>query len=147
MRDEDCEESKGFYKSVNEIQSLVEGFESCALVPSEMTHRAHLSISVWYLSRFPVSEGARQIRENLIRFISHYGLAGYNETITLFWIRLVSRFLEGADPSRPINDLANDLIERFDNSQVIFDYYSKEYLLSDEARVGWVEPDLKRLDF
>ena len=147
MQDEAYNRSEGFYKSVDEIRSLVQRFESCALAPSEMTHRAHLSISVWYLSRFPVSEGARQVRENLVRFIGHYGLTGYNETITLFWIKLIKGFLEGADPRRPINDLANDLVERFGNSQVIFDYYSREKLLSDEARIGWVEPDLRRLDF
>src|SRR5215217_8039184 len=114
------DEAYNVYKSVNEIQSLVQRFESCALAPSEMTHRAHLSISIWYLSQFPAAEAARQIRENLVRFISHYGLAGYNETITLFWIKLIGRFLERADPSRTVNDLANDLIERFDNSQIIF---------------------------
>jgi hypothetical protein len=147
MEDAVCEESTIYYEGSSEIRSLVQRFESCQLMPSEMTHGAHLSISVWYLSQFPSSEGTRRISENLIRFIGHYGLKGYNETITLFWIKLISRFLEGVDRSRSITDLANDLIGRFNNSQIIFDYYSRERLLSEEARIGWVEPDLKPLDF
>jgi len=135
------------YESSGEIQSLVERFESCQLTPSEMTHRAHLTISVWYLSRFALSEGTRRISENLIRFIGHHGLKGYNETITLFWIKLISRYLESVDRRRSITDVANDLVARFNNSQVIFDYYSREHLLSEEARIGWVEPDLNPLDF
>ena len=135
------------YESGSEIQSLIERFESCHLTPSEMTHRAHLKISVWYLSRFTLTEGTRRISENLIRFINHHGLKGYNETITLFWIKLIGRFLESADRSRSITDVANDLAERFDNSQLIFDYYSRARLLSEEARIGWVEPDLNPLDF
>ena len=147
MKDAVCEEIAGHYETSSEIESLVLRFESCRLMPSEMTHSAHLIISLWYLSQFPLPEGARRISENLIRFIGHYGLKGYNETITLFWIKLISRFLESVDSSLSIADLANDLTGRFNNSQIIFDYYSRERLFSEEARIGWVEPDLKPLDF
>lgn len=141
------EDDKCYYETAGEIQSLVQGLESCALDPDDVTHAAHLAISAWYLSQFPVAEAADRIRESLIRFIEHNGLNLYNETITLFWIKLVGRFLQDAEPDRSIKDLTNGLIGRFGNSQIIFDYYSKEYLLSKEARSRWVEPDLRPLDF
>jgi hypothetical protein len=141
------EDGKSYYKSTGEIQSLIQRFESCVLKPSDMTHAAHLAVSAWYLSRLSLSDSVERIRENLIRFIEHNGLKGYNETITLFWIKLVRRSLENVERGRSIKDHANDLIERFGNSRIIFDYYSKEYLLSEEAKAEWREPDLKPLDF
>jgi hypothetical protein len=140
-------DGKGHYKSTAEIQSLVERFESCVLEPDDVTHAAHIAISAWYLSRLSASEGARRIRESLLRFVEHHDLKVYNETITLFWIRLVSRSLESIDRGRSTEDLANDLIERCGDSKIIFDYYSRERLLSKEAQAEWVEPDLKPLDF
>ena len=56
----------------------------------------------------------------------------YNETITVFWVRRVQSFL---------------LVEAFNNPRIIFDYYSKEHLMSDAARRSWQEPDLQPLDF
>lgn len=147
MSDAANSDGKGYYNNDGEIQSLVERFESCVLEPDDVTHAAHLAICAWYLSRLTASEGARQIRGSLLRFVEHHDLKVYNETITLFWIRLVSRSLESIDRSRLIEDLANDLIERLGNSQIIFDYYSREHLLSEEAQARWVEPDLKPLDF
>ncbi|MFP5260823.1 MAG: hypothetical protein ACLGJB_02825 [Blastocatellia bacterium] len=147
MHDPTGADGKGYYKSAGEIQLLVERFESCRLEPSDMTHPAHLAISAWYLSQFSGADGAGRIRENLIRFIGRHGLKGYNETITLFWIKLVSRSLESVGRARPVNELANDLITRFSNSAIIFDYYSRDRLFSEEARAGWAEPDLKPLDF
>ncbi|HEX8089941.1 MAG TPA: hypothetical protein VF762_13860 [Blastocatellia bacterium] len=147
MNDPTHQVGKSYYKSAGEIESLIQRFESCRLKPSDMTHPAHLAISVWYLSRFSAVDGAERIRKNLIRFIRRHGLKRYNETITLFWIKLTGRFLENVESARPVNDLANDLITRFGNSEVIFDYYSRNRLFSQEAQAGWAEPDLKPLDF
>jgi hypothetical protein len=147
MKDAANEYDKCYYKSADEIESLVQRLETCALPPSDMNHAAHLAISAWYLSELTMPEGADRIRESLIRFIKHNGLNSYNETITLFWVKLVSRFLQNAGTSRSIKDIANDLIARFGDSQIMFDYYSRQYLLSKEAQAAWVEPDLKSLDF
>jgi hypothetical protein len=147
MHDPTDADGISYYQSAGEIQLLVERFESCRLKPSDMTHPAHLAISVWYLSQFSGAGGAERIRENLIRFIGRHGLKAYNETITLFWIKLVSRRLENVGRARPVNELANDLITRFGDSAIIFDYYSRNHLFSEEARAGWAEPDLKPLDF
>jgi hypothetical protein len=141
------EDFKSYYGTADEIESLVQRFESCALNPAEMTHRAHLAVSAWYLSRFSISDATGRIRESLVRFIEHNGLKGYNETITMFWIKLVMNSLENLERGRAIEDLISDLIARFGNSRIIFDYYSKGRLLSEEAKAGWVEPDLKPLGF
>jgi hypothetical protein len=139
------------YKSKGEIEAIVRGFESCATSPAEFSHSAHLTVAFSYLhlSHLTVAQAAERMRASLYRFLSHHGVDSqkYNETITLFWIKLVRGFLDNADTDRPVEEVANEMIETCDNSRLIYDYYSKERLASEEARTAWIEPDLKALDF
>lgn len=140
------------YKSDDEIEAVVRGFENCTMPDSEFSHGAHLTVALSYLhvSGLTVSEATARMRAHLYRFLDHYGVdrQKYNETITLFWIKLVRSFLDGADhAARPLYEIANEMIESFDDSKLVFSYYSKERLSSDEARKMWIEPDLKPLDF
>jgi hypothetical protein len=140
-------ESVNYYKSDDEIEALVRGFEDCSTLPSQFNHRAHLVVALSYLhlSRLTVREATERMRVGLYRFLDHYGedRQVYNETITLFWIKLVHSFLERANLSRPLADIANEMIEACGNSQLIYGYYTKERLSSDEAKKEWIEPDVK----
>jgi hypothetical protein len=144
-------DSKGYYKSDLEVEALVQGFENGTLPDSEFNHPAHLTVALSYLhrSRLTVPEATARMRAALYRFLDIYGQDRwkYNETITLFWIKLARSFLDRTDTARAIIDLTNEMIESFGHSQLIYSYYSKKRLLSEEARKAWVEPDLKPLDF
>lgn len=135
------------YASQEEIEAVMRGFESCTIPPDEFKHSAHLTVALWYLSKSTEEEARDRMRAGLSRLLKHYGLQGYNETITLFWIKVVRRFLDDADESRSIADLANQLIATRGDSRLVFDYYSKELVSSQEAKTSWVEPDLKPFDF
>jgi hypothetical protein len=135
------------YKSAEEIEILVRKFESCELPLAEFKHRAHLIVALRYQSSLTEREATERMREGLLRFISHHGETGYHETMTLFWLKIVRRFLEEAGAGCSLHILANQLIEARGNSRLIFDYYSKDLIASEEARRTWVEPDLKPLDF
>jgi hypothetical protein len=140
--------TKKYYESSGEVERLVREFESCRLSPSEFSHPAHLTVALWYLSSgLTVMEATGRMRAGLFRFLYHHGVdrQKYNETITLFWIKLISGFLADANRVRSLAEIANEMIEAFGKSQLIFDYYSREHLFSEEARRGWVEPDLKPL--
>ena len=139
---------KSLYQSADEVESVVRDFEACTTLPSEFTHQAHLTVALWYLSRLSVTEAAERMREGLFRFLNHYGERGYNETITIFWLKVVQSFLAGTtSASRSMTELANELTADYNNSRLIYDYYSKELLASEEAKDNWVEPDLRPLDF
>jgi hypothetical protein len=129
----------------------VRGFENCTLPDAEFDHPSHLTVALSYLhlSRLTVRQATTRMRAALYRYLDHYGedRRKYNETITLFWVKLVRSFLDKADTQRPLADIANEMIESFGSSQLIYDYYSKEHLLSEAARKDWVEPDIKPLDF
>jgi hypothetical protein len=71
--------------------------------------------------------------------------AGYHETITVVFMRLVARELATAGPGEVVN-VVNDLTARCTVSW-LYQYYSPERLWSAEARAGLVAPDLRPLEF
>ena len=144
-------EPKNLYQSADEIWAVVRNFEACTTLPAEFTHEAHLTVALWYLSRLSVTDATERMRDHLFRFLNHYGERGYNETITVFWLKAVRNFLASttttSSASRSMTEMANELTATYNNSRLIFDYYSKELLASEEASDNWVEPDLRPLDF
>ena len=144
-------DSRNRLTSEDEIEEIVRGFEDCTLPDSEFKHAQHLMVALSYLhrSRLTVPEATERMRAALYRFLDHYAgdRQAYNETITLFWIKLVNSFLEKTDRARPVADIFNEILESFGNSNLMYDYFSREQLLSKEAKEVWVEPDLKPLDF
>ncbi|HEY9404105.1 MAG TPA: hypothetical protein VIQ24_15710 [Pyrinomonadaceae bacterium] len=136
------------YLSEREIEELVENFESCAVPPAEFDHGAHLSVALWYLSCLPYAAATVRMRDGLRRYTEHNNAqANYNETLTIFWLKLVRRFLDQGDATRPLAERANELIETYGSSKLVFEYYSGALVQTPEAKASWVEPDLKPLDF
>jgi hypothetical protein len=66
---------------------------------------------------------------------------GYHETITRFYLMIIRRFLASADLSRPVDDLAAELILAYGDRELPLRYYSKNRLFSTAARAGWLPPD------
>jgi hypothetical protein len=135
------------YRDEDEIAAVVRGFETCTTPAAEFTHRSHLIVATCYLSEGSISEALPRMREGLFRFVDHWGVsrAKYNETVTVFWLKIVERFLERLDPDASLVQRVNLVIETFGNSRLAFDYYSEQLLRSEKARRTWVEPDLKPL--
>src|SRR3954452_16387098 len=124
--------AKLYYRSDDEIEAVVRGFESCATVPAVFDHCAHLTVAFSYLqcSNLNIAEAKERMRVGLYRFLDHNGVdrQKYNETITLFWIRLVHSFLAARGTKQCIADVVNEMLEALGNAQLIFDYYSIELL-------------------
>ncbi len=135
------------YNSDAELERLASRFETCELPADELHHRAHVALSVWYFLRLPEAEAVERIHNGLQRFVRHHQITVYNETITLFWMKLARSFVNRAAANRTALELVNDSMEELGDSRIIFNYYSRERLNCDEARNFWVEPDLKPLDF
>jgi len=71
---------------------------------------------------------------------------GYHETITAAYVTLLAAYLEACPPGL----LLDARVERLLASPVaardmLFTFYSRERLMSVEARARWVEPDLAPL--
>jgi hypothetical protein len=133
------------FANESELESLVRGFESCAL--AEFPHASHLAVALWYLTRLPEAEAFARMRAGLRRFAAHHNSNLYHETITMFWLRFVRDFLARAGADRLAHVLANELAAARPDKGIIYDYYTPERLSSDEAKASWIESDLKPLDF
>jgi len=145
------EENLTRYRTIAEIECLVRNFESCLLPRVHWTHGAHLTVALWYCLRHPWPEAVRRVRTGIKRYNEANGIkttreSGYHETMTLFWLCMVRRHLETVVRECSLVALTNGLIERYGNSRLPLEYYTRERLMSAEARVGWIEPDLKSLD-
>ena len=64
---------------------------------------------------------------------SHNNRTGYHETITLAWIAVIERFLDGRDRNRPVSVLAGQLLEEYGDREYLSRFYSRERLDSNES--------------
>ncbi len=126
----------------DEIASMVRSFEEGSLPRSEWTHTSHLLVALWYLSRHPRDRATRLVRDGIRRYNHLHGRdSAYHETITLAWVAVVAQFLAGCERDQPISVLADALVNRYGDKDFLLRYYSREVLMSDAARMAWVDPD------
>jgi hypothetical protein len=84
------------------------------------------------------------MRNTLRRFAAAAGKPEkYHETITLFWVHLLSR-AHAASRAERLKEIVHANPQLLEKNFPLA-YYSAERLFSDEARTSWVEPDLKAL--
>jgi hypothetical protein len=131
------------YSDEHAIADVVGKFESCQFGVEEFTHARHLTVAAWYLCHLSPNEALVRMKTGLVRFIEHHGKHGYHETITRFWMEIAGRFLANLPGDTATTEKVNRLLERYDNKDVLFEYYSRERALSEDAKREWVEPDLK----
>lgn len=132
----------------SEVENLVRAFDDCTLPKPAWTHQAHLTVALWYLVHYSGREATTRVRNGIKRFNAAKGVkttptGGYHETMTMFWICTVSRYLMFADADCSFMELVNGMLERCGDKKLPFEYYSRDLLMSARARASWVEPDLK----
>jgi hypothetical protein len=129
------------------IRHVGEGMLACTLPRAEWTHEAHLAACAWLVLERPDTVPERDLPDLIRRYNESVGgvnsdSEGYHETITQVSIRGVRAALarsgEGTLAER-VNFLLGEPEGRRDWP---LHFYSRELLLSREARLGWVEPDL-----
>jgi hypothetical protein len=123
-----------------EILTLVERFERCLLGKNEFPHRHHLAVAALYLFPGDFESAMDRMRASLQRFAAHHGVSGlYHETLTRFWLLQVNQRL---DRSVCLSSAVSGVIADLNDKNLTKRFYSEEVLKSQEAREGWVEPDL-----
>lgn len=139
------------YRLFEEIESFIVAFETRMLPTPKWTHQAHLLVALWYSLRHRADDALNIVRENIKGYNDAVGTAntetsGYHETITVFYMWAVRKFIADASPEASLVELANSLIcGKCAAKSFPFEYYSRDLLLSTEARMKWVEPDLKTM--
>lgn len=135
------------YQSIKETEALLRKFECGSLALEEWTHSAHLAVCCLYLMRKP-RDATRLLREGIVSLNRANGVistatSGYHETLTLFWIAKVQGLLDVCvgDELSVLNAVVGGLA----NKQLVLFHFSRERIMSSEARERWCEPDLRPL--
>jgi hypothetical protein len=125
----------------DEILTLVDRLERCLLRKDEFHHRDHLAVAAAYLYTSDFDGALARMRASLKRFAAHHGVSGlYHETLTRFWLLQVEQRL---DRHLPLCDCVKGIQEQLADKDLALKYYSRETLNSAEAKIRWMEPDLK----
>jgi len=104
-------------------------------------------VALWYLRRLPRPAATDAVRTGIQRYNEACGRGpGYHETITLAWVALVARFLAEHDVGQPLADLAAALLDQHHDKHALLRWWTRDRLLSAEARQRWVPPDLQPLE-
>jgi hypothetical protein len=119
--------------------------EGAAWPGEQFKHREHLRLAWLYLRRHGQEAGTARIRETILRYATALGAAGiYHETLTRAWGACVGGALRetpGLEPFDAFLAAHPELLER----TLLERYYRRETLESEEARRGWVPPDVAAL--
>ena len=109
-----------YYQTENEIEAVVQGFESCATGKDGFSHHAHLTVAVWYLWNSTPEQALTKMREGLLRFLDHHkvGREVYDETLTAAWVKLLNDVIARSEPSLSLLEVTNISLERYSNSRI-----------------------------
>ena len=139
------------FQSDEAVAHVGEGLLSRTLPREEWTHEAHLAATTWLVLKHPEIDLNAELPGIISRYNESVGgrntdSEGYHDTITRAYLRGIRLFLEEADTSRPIHQLVNELLmSPMGRRDWPLRFWSKERLMSVDARRAWVEPDLRAM--
>jgi hypothetical protein len=137
-----------FLESERAFANFIDQFERGTLPKPVWTHGAHLAVGTWYLVNFAEEIAIGRVRTGIQHYNECVGTAntpdsGYHETLTLFWLRIIRRFLLETGGMGDKLKAVRGVVEEFGGQRDLFrKYYSFDVVGSREARARWVPPDL-----
>lgn len=130
-------------------EEFLASFESAELPFSDWTHRAHLKVAYGYLTRHPFEEALDRMRKGVQAYNAAHGVettptTGYHETLTVAWLRLVRSALDQFGPAASADEFFDQQTQLAEKRAILL-FYSRDLIMSEEARHGFVEADLAPL--
>ena len=133
------------YRTELEIYELVRAFKDRTLPKSEWTHAAYLTVAMHYCIHHAFGVAKSLMGDGLYGLNDKFGTTGspgYHETLNAFWLTKVADFLKENDHECDVVRLANQMIAELGDPDLPLKHYSRELLLSKEAKLTAVKPDL-----
>lgn len=137
--------------TATEAKELVHQFEKGTLPKEKWTHEAHFVMALWYCCQQPLPQAIASIKEGIKKYNVSVGgentdHSGYHETITVFYIRqIITYVLQTCADKQFESKLKGLWLQEFLAKDFPLTYYSRELLMSKEARKNWLAPDLQPL--
>jgi len=144
---------KAVYTSETYILRIGEGFLACTLPRVEWTHAAHFAAALWLMRYRPDLDASRDMPRMIRAYNESVGRVnddsgGYHETITQASLRALRGVLDANPGDMPLYRIVNALMaSNLGNPNWLLEYWSRDLLMSVEARRQWRDPDLKSLPF
>ena len=142
-----------YYPDEAAIVHIGECFAAHTLPKEEWTHAAHFAAAIWLLRTRPDIEPERDMPDMIRSYNESVGgvnsdTGGYHETITQASIRATRAVLAGLPENMPLHEAHAALMAGpCGDKDWLFTYWSRDLLMSVQARKAWVEPDVKALPF
>lgn len=139
--------------TMGDTKTMIQGFEDGTWPKEQWTHHAHFIMALWYCYHLPLPIAITQIKEGIQRYNIAVGGentsdSGYHETITVFYIYAINHYIMQAANQKKLEVLLNGLMDQpFIAKDFALQYYSREVLMSKEARTGWIYPDKQSFCF
>jgi hypothetical protein len=135
------------FDSEQQIDELWAAFAARTLPKSAWTHQAHLAIAGILVWSDPASALDRA-RAGILALNEAHGTvnsdtSGYHETLTVFWIRVVTSFCAARQEQTRLV-VINEMVAQLPRD-LFKQHYSFDVVQSQEARKRWIEPDVKPL--
>ena len=136
------------YKTDEEVDILVKKFEERSLPKAEWTHSAHLTVGLYYLFNHPFGVAKNLMSDGIYWLNDAHGTpntetSGYHETLTVFWLRMIAEYNERNSKNDGLAQIANGLLAEYNDTKLPLNFYTRERLFSVEARLSYIEPNLK----
>ncbi|MEA3390875.1 hypothetical protein [Sphingobium sp. CCH11-B1] len=134
-----------------EMEELARAFCACTLPKERWTHGAHFATALWLILRRADIVPERDMPGLIRRYNESVGgvnsaTAGYHETITQASLHMARTMLASL-PAKvaPSAAFAALMASPLGDKDWLFTYWTRERLMSAEARGNWVEPDIRPL--
>ncbi len=142
---------RSIFSSDAQIERLGQGLIDRTVPREDWTHAAHFAAALWLMR---MGHDAPTVMPGLIRAFNeakggvNSDSSGYHETITQASLRAAKGILDLNGPDVPLHKIANALMAtNLGNPNWLLEYWSRDRLMSVDARRAWLEPDLKPLPF
>lgn len=124
-------------------------FEDHTLPKELWNHRAHLKVAYLYLNHLPYPEALDRLRSGIRAYNAAHGIidtpsGGYHETMTQVWLQLVHTTLCQFGPAETA-DAFFDAHTQLSSKRAPLLFYSRNRIMSAEAKHAFVTPDLTAL--
>jgi hypothetical protein len=124
-----------------EDEEFLAAFEAGQIPNQSFHHRDHLRLAWNQIRRLGMERASESVVVAIKHFAAHHGQANrYHDTMTRFWLRAVAIGIN-RHPELTFESLLATESHLLDKN-LPFLHWSRERMGSEQARRGWVEPDL-----
>ncbi|HXH60537.1 MAG TPA: hypothetical protein VNI20_04200 [Fimbriimonadaceae bacterium] len=135
------------FESEEELDALMARVKACKVPNEEFSHRNHLAMAACTVFGGGTLEDIRAtiLALNEANGVEQTQTGGYHETLTVAWHALVKAHLASQHEGTGRLAAVNSVLCALDDKRIILRHYSRDLIMSWDARTQFVEPDLEPL--